>query len=215
MRVYTSRMPLTGRPRLKGKLRDSNGRIVPTDPAGRPILCAVCRFNPIRRRSQMVCSRACANRLRIRPLSERFRDSFTPSSEHKCWPWHGSTHHTGYGVIADEQNIQRSAHRLAYELAHGPIPNGLAICHTCDNRLCVNPAHLFLGTNADNSADMVRKNRQAKGSTVGTSKLTEEDVRKIRALAGVLTHKAIAARFHVSVQLIGFIMTRRAWKHVG
>lgn len=207
-------MPLNGRPRLPGKLRDSKGNIIPTDSVGLPILCAHCKLRPIRRRGQWLCSRACANASRSRPLSERFLDGYTAGPPDACWLWTGPRHRNGYGVITDDHLRQAQAHRVAYERAHGQIPPGLNVCHRCDNHACVNPSHLFVGTSADNSADMVRKNRQAKGSRVGTSKLTESEVRAIRALYPRMTQKALAAKFGVSSPLIHAIISLKAWKHL-
>jgi hypothetical protein len=122
-------------------------------------------------------------------------------------------------------------HRISWELHHGPIADGLLVCHTCDTPLCVNPAHLFLGTSADNAADRIAKGRSATGARSGyilhrekypvgsqhpTAKLTEEDVRTIRAMvaSGQVTQADFARRYGVSANLIAQVVHKKIWKHV-
>lgn len=113
------------------------------------------------------------------------------------------------------------AHRVSWELHNGPIPIGLFVCHHCDNRLCVNPAHLFLGTNADNMRDMVRKNRQdrvkrPRGERCRTARLTAEQVVAIRSefSKGGVILRTLGEKYGVSLNAIHAIVTRKSWKHV-
>lgn len=153
-----------------------------------------------------------------RPAAERFwkRVQHGPS----CWLWSGAVGNHGYGVFSVGHQYY-TAHRFSYELAHGPIPEGMFVCHTCDNRRCVNPDHLFLGTPADNIHDMYSKGRQkigvkARGEQHWHTTLTEEQVQAIRSeygKGGVIL-RTLAERYDVSLQTIHRIVKRQVWKHL-
>ena len=107
------------------------------------------------------------------------------------------------------------AHRLAYQDAFGDIPEGICVCHRCDNSLCVNPDHLFLGTKADNNADMAAKGRSASGERNGAHKLTEKNVKDIREryAKGGVTHRLLAKDYNVSHVLIGYVIRQEIWNN--
>jgi len=133
-----------------------------------------------------------------------------------CWEWQGQTNNNGYGRFI-EKNKHRLAHRVAHELFIGPIPNGKNVCHACDNRRCVNPHHLWAGTQSENLNDAVAKGRldtpNTTGELNGNRKLSATDVRIIREMkaAGQLQYK-IAEKFGVSPSTIGEIVAGKIWK---
>ncbi len=99
-----------------------------------------------------------------RPATERFwRHVDRSGGPEACWPWTGSVDHHGYGGFRVEPGKLVRTHRFAYALKHGPIPEGMHVCHHCDNPPCCNDAHHFLGTVADNIRDMWAKGRHTKG----------------------------------------------------
>lgn len=128
-----------------------------------------------------------------------------------CIEWNKAKDKAGYGVSWLNGKWIR-AHRKAYIQNKGEIPDDLVVRHTCDNKACVNPDHLILGTHQDNSTDMVSRDRQAKGSLVGTAKLTEEIVVMIRSLSG--SSQQLAKFFDCSKTTIKDIRNNKIWKHI-
>ena len=128
-----------------------------------------------------------------------------------CIEWNLFRDKDGYGQIKVRKKT-RLAHRISYELSVGPIPPGLQVLHRCDNPPCVNPAHLFVGTHMDNVNDCLGKGRWVNGPKNGMSKLTDEQVLKIRA--DTRTGVAIAAEYKIAKTLVSQIRLRRIWKHL-
>lgn len=130
-----------------------------------------------------------------------------------CWLWTGSKIQGGYGKLWVYGKYML-AHRYSWQLHNGPIPDELCVLHRCDNPSCVNPDHLFLGTQADNLADMRAKGRdnQPKGEAHGMAKLTEPEIPLIRNDPRL--HRIIAADYGVSSTLISVIKRCERWAHI-
>jgi len=133
-----------------------------------------------------------------------------------CWEWDASRTSQGYGRFSLDKKMVL-VHRLIYEMVNGPIPDGLCVCHHCDNPPCVNPSHLFIGTNADNVRDRDEKGRTSsrKGSDNTQAKLTEGNVKDIRTrLTEGETTASVARMFGVSQRNIRKIGNHKVWTHV-
>jgi hypothetical protein len=162
-----------------------------------------------------------------------------PHMESPCWLWTAATGSTGYGqfFIDGKAKNTRKAHRVVWTLFNGPIPHdgsahGICVCHHCDNPACVNPEHLFLGTNADNVRDKTVKGRNnsprgdkngsrlhpeklKRGEANGRAKLTATQVIEIRALyASGISQNSLSAQFEVARTLIQQIVQSKIWKHL-
>lgn len=126
-----------------------------------------------------------------------------------CWLFSGTVVR-GYGQIRVGRK-RHYAHRLAYELANGPFDSSLDVLHSCDTPLCCNPSHLRVGTQKENTLEMIAKRRHAFGERNGNAKLTEAQVRQIRSSRE--THVALGRRFGLSAQRIGEIRSGKAWRY--
>lgn len=154
------------------------------------------------------------------PIEERFWRYVDKRSESECWEWLGAIDGGKYGQLKGSGKSASSyrAHRISYQIHHGDIPDGFVVMHTCDNRTCVNPLHLVLGTQQENVLDCKCKGRRVvnispmKGEKNGRSKLTEQDVVLIRN--SQLQTKQLQDKYKVSATTIRKIKRRSSWKDV-
>lgn len=150
------------------------------------------------------------------PLAKRLAAKIFCRGPQDCWLWQGAKNNQGYGKISvgGRKGYFIAAHRAAYQLAKGEIPDGLFVLHTCDTPACCNPAHLKVGTHKDNMRDMVAKKRHSKrrqdGQNNGNAKLTWAKVKKIRASSR--TQKYLGQRYGVSCSTISQIKLNYIWK---
>lgn len=144
-------------------------------------------------------------------MLDRFMSKVSPEPNSGCWLWTSSVDSSGYGTFWHNGAVKK-AHRLSYELHGKQLSPEMYVCHSCDNRLCVNPAHLFVGTHQDNMRDRNAKGRTAKGRKNWRSKLTEAAVAEIRTRTG--TTIALGREYGVGSDVISRIRNRKAWRHV-
>lgn len=160
-----------------------------------------------------------------RPLEDRFWEKVNLLSDDECWEWKATRSHKGYGEFYSKLRGGRKtrAHQVAWILSHGEIPDGMCVCHKCDNPACVNPRHLFVGTALDNNKDKMEKGRWKSrflygidhpqhGTKSKFNKLTEDNVKEIRILKNSgYTLRSIAERFGVSHGVVNNIIQGRKW----
>jgi hypothetical protein len=176
------------------------------------------------RRAQRLCLRCSTQTCQARPAKERFDENWIPEPNSGCWLWVGTLFSkTGYGSFRHDRKRAMGAHRAAWLIYQGEIPPSIQVCHHCDNRLCVNPSHLFLGTAKDNMADASRKGRMnwksdappralRRGEDHHATPLKENDVIVIRE--SELSGSALARIYGVAPISISRIRRRLTWRHV-
>lgn len=190
--------------------------------AGKIVLtCPTCS-NPFERFPSRIgrakyCSKACRNRGREKPVEEIFWSHVDIRNDEECWNWMASLDDHGYGQFGSKRlGGHFSSHRLSYILTNGPIPDGLFVCHRCDNPKCINPKHLFLGTPLDNVKDMISKGRGryiiTRGEDSHFAKISASDVIAIRQDPRPTAE--IAQDFNISLNQVRRIKSRENWSHI-
>ncbi len=174
------------------------------------------------------CSRSCGSKNKARPAAERFWERVEKGAgEDDCWLWTGCRTRGSakcaqeYGVIGIGGDTNTTgkligAHRLSWELHHGPIPENLGVLHKCDTPLCVRPDHLFLGTQVDNNDDKVQKKRHRFGSRSHLARIDEAKAKEIRDkyATGQYTQAELAEEYCLSKTGVWYVIHRVSWDHV-
>ncbi len=146
------------------------------------------------------------------PIAEKIDRNSVKLPESGCWLWIGSLTNNGYGRMTFGAKTEFLAHRVSYEQKYGKIPDGKFALHKCDVKSCVNPDHIFIGTQQENMTDKVKKNRQAKGESHGMSKLTKEQATEAK-FSGAKTSE-LAKKFNCSAVIIRQIRSGLYWRHL-
>jgi hypothetical protein len=177
------------------------------------------RISKTRAAKNQFCSIACQSafvrRERTKDLPDLFWPKVAVGHPDECWEWLGHRRQSGYGWF-NARGRPTNAHRVAYALAKGPIPDGAFVCHSCDNPPCCNPRHLWLGSPAENTKDMDRKGRRTFSTKIGAenhnAKLNAEVALEI--VSSNLSNKALSKKFGVTPSAINNVRKGKAWAHV-
>ena len=164
-----------------------------------------------------ICNKMFENKSNEKECSVKCRFLNRIEITEECWIWKGNLNlRSGYGLIRDGLKT-KLAHRLSYEIFKGSIENRKCVCHSCDNKLCVNPFHLWVGSYSDNIQDALFKKRWNPpiGDANGKSVLTTEDVMEIKKLISEkVKQKIIAEKFNIDQSTVSDIKRRKRWKHL-
>lgn len=160
--------------------------------------------------------KCCSRKCRIQSIEERFWKHVDKKLDNECWEWKGAKVRGGYGNIGTIEKKNARSHQLSWEIHNGEIPDGMCVCHICDNPICVNPNHLFLGTLRDNAQDMIKKGRRhdTGGENNGHAKLTWRKVRAIRKryIPYKITQQKLAKEYGVTTSIISEVINGNTWK---
>lgn len=169
-------------------------------------------------KEQKYCSRKCVYQKQTKSLIEKYEMYIIKNPGDQCWSWKGHTAHGGYGMTSNNNKGLR-AHRASWILHNGEIPEGMFVLHHCDNPICSNPKHLFLGTQKDNICDAKMKGRHkhipSNGEKNANSKLNSIQVREIKELLNNnKSHREIAEMFNIGRPSITNIKNGKTWAHL-
>ena len=155
-------------------------------------------------------------KLRNKGFEEKFWTYVDEKGEDECWGWKNKVDKTRLYPRIWACGVGVNANRISWNLHNGPIPDGLCVCHTCDNPICTNPKHLFLGTYNENNQDKCRKGRQPRGESTGAAKLTEVQVLEIltKYIPWKYSTRKLAKEYSVAHSSIVAIINKRKWKYL-